>query len=406
MNDETLIEPLEQESEEQKQWRRWRLILGGGPCDGICISLGGHDQQIDHALTALYGKDQKLAKQGGSRQGGMGKSILNVARWLGDIREYFPTPIVRIMQQDAIERLGLRQLLMEPEILETLDPDEHLVAELLSLKHLLPDTTRDTARLVVKKLVDDLLRRLTNPMRQAVLGSLNRAIRNRRPRHQEIDWNRTIRINLKHYQPEYKTVIPERLIGFSRRRSAMRDVILCIDESGSMATSVVYASVFGAVLASLPAVRTHLVVFDTSVVDLTPGLSDPVDVLFGTQLGGGTDIDKALGYCQQLITRPQDTIFVLISDLYEGGDRRNMMRRASSIVASGVQFIALLALNDDGAPSFDSQTAKALAKLGIVSFACTPQLFPDLMAATINRKNIAQWATSHNIPYTHQSERE
>src|SRR5205823_7899672 len=164
-----------------------------------------------------------------------------------------------------------------------------------------------------------------------------------RPRHAEIDWGRTLRANLRHYQPEYRTIIPETLIGFGRRRSSLRDVILCVDQSGSMATSVVYAGVFGAVLASLRAIRTRMVVFDTSVVDLTEQLQDPVDLLFGTQLGGGTDIHRALDYCQGLVTRPQETILVLISDLYEGGNREEMLKRAAALTASGVQMIALLA---------------------------------------------------------------
>jgi Mg-chelatase subunit ChlD len=241
------------------------------------------------------------------------------------------------------------------------------------------------------------MRKLANPTRQAVLGSLNRATRNRRPRHSEIDWHRTIRANLKHYQPEYRTIVPERRIGFGRKRSSLRDIILCVDQSGSMASSVVYAGVFGAVLASLPAVRTRMVVFDTAVVDLTEELHDPVDLLFGTQLGGGTDINRALGYCQGLVRRPHETILVLISDLYEGGSRDEMLKRAAALAGSGVQMIALLALNDDGAPSYDHGVAAALAAMGAPAFACTPDLFPELMAAAINRHDIGQWAAAREI---------
>jgi Mg-chelatase subunit ChlD len=234
-------------------------------------------------------------------------------------------------------------------------------------------------------------------MRSAVTGALNRSIRNRRPRHREIDWNRTIRANLKNYQPEYKTVIPETRIGFGRKRNALRDIILCIDQSGSMATSVVYSGIFGAVLASLPAVRTQVVVFDTTVVDLTDKLSDPVDVLFGTQLGGGTDINQALAYTQSLIRRPEQTILVLISDLIEGGVRENLLKRAAAIVSSGVNLITLLALSDDGAPMYDHANAADLAALGSPAFACTPDLFPDLIAAAIGRRSMSEWAASHDI---------
>jgi Mg-chelatase subunit ChlD len=226
---------------------------------------------------------------------------------------------------------------------------------------------------------------------------LNRAARNRRPRHNEIDWNRTIRANLKHYQPAYRTIVPETRIGYGRKRSALRDIILCIDQSGSMGSSVVYSGIFGAVLASLPAVKTHMVVFDTAVVDLTEDLHDPVDILFGVQLGGGTNINRALAYCQGLVRRPQETILVLISDLYEGGHRNEMIKRAAALVQAGVQMVALLALSDDGAPAFDRSISAEFAALGVPSFACTPDLFPDLMAAAINRQDLGRWAATHEI---------
>ncbi len=301
------------------------------------------------------------------------------------------------MQQDALKRLNLHQMLLEPEMLEAVEADVHLVANLMSLNGVIPETTKETARLVVHKVVDELMHKLQNPMQQAVKGSLNRSQRNNRPRHNEIDWNRTIRANLRHYQPEYRTIIPERRIGFGRKRAALKDIILCVDQSGSMATSVVYSSIFAAVLASIPAVRTQLVVFDTAVVDLTEKLQDPVDVLFGTQLGGGTDINRALSYCQGVIRQPQDTILVIISDLYEGGNNQAMLKRVASLVSSGVQVIALLALSDDGAPYFDHNNAASFTSLGVPSFACTPDQFPDLMAAAISRTDISQWAAKQGI---------
>jgi Mg-chelatase subunit ChlD len=286
---------------------------------------------------------------------------------------------------------------MEPEMLEAMQPDVHLVTTLMSLRGVLPAKTRDTARTVVRKVVEDLQRKLANPLRTAVAGALNRASRTRRPRHAEIDWHRTIRANLKHYQPDYQTVVPETRIGYGRKRSSMRDVILCIDQSGSMANSVVYSSVFGAVMASLPAVSTRLIVFDTAVVDLSDQLDDPVEILFSVQLGGGTDINGAVGYGQSLVRRPSDTIFILISDLYEGGVEAELLKRAGALVASGVQLIVLLALSDEGAPAYDHALAAKLAALGAPSFACTPDRFPDLMAAAINRQDIAQWAAKAGI---------
>ena len=232
----------------------------------------------------------------------------------------------------------------------------------------------------------------------AVSGALNRAVVNRRPRLSEMDWRRTIQANLKHYQRAYATVIPEQLFGYGRKsRRTQRDIILAIDQSGSMANSVVYSSIFGAVMASLPAVKTHLVVFDTAVVDLTEKLDDPVEVLFGTQLGGGTFINKAVGYCQGLVREPRNTILVLISDLYEGGVEAELLRRTADLVESGVRFVTLLALSDEGAPWYDKALAAKMSALGAPAFACTPDLFPDLMAAAIKREDIAQWAAEREV---------
>jgi len=347
--------------------------------------LTGVDAGMDNVLEALYDAE---------RRGGLGPSQPNVARWLGDIREYFPSSVVRVMQQDALDRLGLNQLMLEPEMLGELEVDVQLVATLLSLSRVIPQRTKETARGVVRKLVDDLQRRLAARMVQAVRGALSRATRSRRPRLQEIDWDRTIRANLQHYDPQRRTIVPERLIGHGRRQSALRDIVLCVDQSGSMAASVVYAGIFGSVLASIRAVTTRMIVFDTTVVELAEALDDPVELLFGTQLGGGTDINQALAYCQQIITRPLQTVLVLISDLYEGGDAEEMHKRAAALVRGGVTMVCLLALSDRGTPAYDQHHAAAFASAGIPTFACTPDLFPDLMAAAIQRRDLTAWAAS------------
>ncbi|MBJ6609149.1 MAG: VWA domain-containing protein [Candidatus Thiothrix moscowensis] len=378
---------------EQRQ-KRWRLILGGGEADGIGCTLRGMEQGIDNCLAAVYGD----GANGGGRRGSLGASAPNVTRWLGDIRQYFPSSVVRVIQQDAIERLGLRQLLLEPEVLQAVEADIHLVATLISLKNVIPAKTKDSARQVVNKVVEDLLRRLQQPMQQAVKGALNRAVRNNRPRLQEIDWNRTIRANIKNYLPEYNTIVPDKLVGYGRKRSALKEVVLCIDQSGSMAPSVVYSSIFAAVMASIPALSTKMVVFDTSIVDLTEELhDDPVDLLFGLQLGGGTDINRAIGYCQGLISRPDDTVFILISDLYEGGNANEMLKRTAQLVASGVQVISLLALSDEGAPFYDHDMAAKFATLGVPTFACTPDQFPELMANALMKQDLGQWAAKEGI---------
>ncbi|MET8697725.1 VWA domain-containing protein [Kitasatospora sp. NPDC004723] len=372
--------------------RRWRLVLGG-EADGTGRTLHGRDAAMDGALAALYRGPAEDGRAGqprsGRRSAGLGGSAPQVARWLGDIRSYFPATVVQLMQQDAITRLGLEHLLLEPEMLEAVEPDVHLVATLLSLKHALPETTRESARAVVGRVVADLERRLADRTRATLGGALDRSARVNRPRHRDIDWDRTIRANLKNFLPEHGTVVPERLVGYARaQRAVKKDVILCIDQSGSMAPSVVHSAVFGAVLASMKSLDTRLVVFDTSVVDLTEQLTDPVDVLFATQLGGGTDINRALAYCQSRIARPAETIVVLISDLYEGGIRDEMLKRVAAMKAAGVQFIALLALSDEGAPAYDHAHAAALAALGAPAFACTPDAFPEIMAAAIEKRPI------------------
>jgi Mg-chelatase subunit ChlD len=377
--------------------RRWRLILGGDPADGLGVSLQGRDLAIDRALDALYGSGDPGSKGKGQRRGGLGASAPTAARWLGDIREFFPSSVVRIMQRDAIDRLGMSRLLLEPEMLDAIEPDIHLVTTLMSLSGVIPQRAKATARAIVRRVVEDLKRRLDAPLRQAVAGALQRSTRTRRPRHAEIDWNRTIRANLRHYQPEYRSIVPETRIGYGRKRAELKTIIVCLDQSGSMGESVVYSGVFGAVLASIPALRTHVVAFDTSVADLTQKMSDPVDVLLGVQLGGGTDINRALAYCQTLVTRPHDTILVLISDLCEGGKNHEMIQRAAAIVASGTRFVTLLALGDSGAPAFDTANAAALAGLGVPSFACTPDRFPELMAAAIQGRDLAQWAGEHGL---------
>jgi Mg-chelatase subunit ChlD len=374
---------------EPERMRRWRLVLGGGEADGTGADLAGDDVRIDAAMAAVYdveGDERRSRGRQSGRAGGLGRSAPRVARWLGDIRTYFPTPVVQVMQRDAIERLDLKQLLLEPELLDSIEPDIHLVTLLVELNHLLPDETRATARQVIARVLDELEQRLTDRTRAAVHGALARANRSRRPRPGDIDWLRTVHANLRHYQPELGTVIPDRLVGYGRRqRSLAKDVVIAVDQSGSMADSVVYASLFGAVLAQLPALRTSLVAFDTAITDLTPLLHDPVDVLFGVQLGGGTDIAEALGYCRRIITRPNDTVLVLISDLFEGGNPELVRTRVAQLVRAGVHVLCLLALSDEGAPVHDHVMAADLVGLGATVMSCTPDRFPDVLAGALER---------------------
>ncbi|MFA7339461.1 MAG: VWA domain-containing protein [Candidatus Obscuribacterales bacterium] len=391
------------QEELEERLRRWRLLLGSQDKEGLKHSLEGEDAAIDATLSSLYNPRED---DGGMRGADLGSSSPNVARWLGDIRKYFPESVVTIMQKDALEKLNLKRMLLEPELLSSMVPDVNLVATLVALGSAMPNKTKETARMVVRKVVDQLMAKLANPTRQAIVGATNRATKNYRPRHHEINWARTIQINLKHYQPRLKTIIPQRIVGYGRKRSSLKDIILLVDQSGSMATSVVYSSIFGAVLASLPAVSTQLVVFDTAIVDLTEKLADPVDVIFGTQLGGGTDINRAVAYAQTLVKRPSDTILVLVSDLFEGGNNQEMLKRIYSLVNAGVTVVALLALTDQGAPAFDHRNAAHFCQMGVPAFACTPDQFPQLMAVAINRGDLTSWAAAQGIVTTRAEESE
>jgi hypothetical protein len=368
--------------------RRWSLAVGSDEAE-----LSDTDRRMSLALDALYDEEQP-------KSAGLGSSAPRVARWLGDIREFFPAPVVQVIQKDAFDRKGLRQMLLQPEFLATIEADVHLVADLISLRKVMPDKTIETARQVIAKVVAELMKRLEQRTAEAVRGALDRGQRTNRPRFADIDWPRTIRANLRHYQADLQTVIPERLVGFQRRQRRLADldeVVLCVDQSGSMATSVVYSSIFAAVMASIPAVKTKLVCFDTAIVDLTEDLADPVQVLFGVQLGGGTDINRAIAYCEERIERPSKTHLILISDLYEGGDAEALLGRIARLVGLGVNVIALLALTDTGRPSYDPKNAEAFAALGVPVFACTPDQFPDLMAAALRREDIAAWAAARDI---------
>ncbi|WP_216322253.1 VWA domain-containing protein [Deinococcus aestuarii] len=405
-----MTEPAPQNlTPEQERLRRWRLLLGGETAkgesaDGIGCELGEHDRRLDAALASLYDGApftlQTEKPQGGRkshRNVGFGKSAPAVAAWLGEVRDLFPQSAVQVMQGDAVERLNLKTMLLEPELMEHLQPDVHMAATLISLKDAMPDQAKALARQVVARVVEDLQARLAEPLRSAVTGSLNRSQRNLRPRQNEVDWGRTLLKNLRTYDPERRSVIPERLVGYGRARRQLKAVTLCVDQSGSMASSVVYAGIFGAVLASLPALKTNVVVYDTTVVDLTDHLADPVDVLFGVQLGGGNDTPLALRYCRGLLTNPEEHTFVLISDLYEGSGSAEMIRRLNEFRELGARVIVLLALDDDGRPSYDHDNAARLAALGIPVFACTPDFFPELMATALQGADIGAWAASRGI---------
>jgi hypothetical protein len=381
-----------------EQLRRWRLILGKdaqAPLDGVGgCNLSSSDAEMDAALAAIYDEvpDDENPKQ---RSAGLGGSAPRLAKWLGDIRTYFKEDVVSVIQADAIERKGLTQLLFEPETLKSVQPNVQLVGTLMALKGRIPERTKETARMVVAAVVEEVKKKLEQRLRQAVLGALNRRQHSPLPSAAAIDWKWTIGRNLKNYHPSLGTIVPERVYFHSRaQRSNAWTVIVDMDQSGSMADSVVYGAICGSIFASLPALDTHVVAFDTEVVDLTEKCgNDPVDMLFGVQLGGGTDINKSVAYCEQFVTEPKKTLFILITDLFEGGNEAQLVRRLGEMAASGVRAMCLLALSDAGAPSYHEGLARKLAALGIPCFACTPQRLPDLVEGALRGADLTRFAT-------------
>ena len=372
--------------------RRWRLVLGrdsgiewptqpqgGDGGDGGDEPIDP-DLRRDDLLNELYG-------------GGLEDSNPNRLKWIRDVRKYFPQRVVEVMQDDMIEKD--LSILSDPQVLETVVPSVNLVARLLSLQSSMPEETKRTAREVVKKVVEEVKKRLRDRMREEVERAIQKTPLQSRRRRDPLNIPDTIvaNINAGNYLPEEGYLVVERTRHIANRSQSLRDIVICVDESGSMISSLVYASIFGAIMASLPAVTLRFVAFDTSVVDLSDQVrDDPVSLLFGATLGGGTDISYALQYCEQLVKRPNETVFILISDLCDGGDWGRSLAFAKRMVDSGVNFITLGALDDSQSSArYDRNAAGQLRALGIPVFCATPDAFPELIAAAINRESLAQW---------------
>lgn len=387
----------------EKQIRRWRLILGAeseeefsGMTGAGSSQLSEEEMLMDQALAAIYNKASEggFGRNGSSssgKGGGRGPSHPQITRWMGDVRSLFQQEIVTIIQADAVERCGLKQLLFEPELLEQMEPDIGMASTILMLKDQIPKASKDSVREFIRKIVEELNRLLADDIRRAVTAALNRRRHSPIPSAAALDFQSTVRRGLKNYHPQLKKVIPEHFYFFDRTTSSSANkytIILDIDQSGSMGESVIYSSVISCILASMSSLSTRVVAFDTQVTDLTQQCQDPVDLLFGFQLGGGTDINRSVAYCQQYIENPKRTLFFLISDLEEGGNRAALLRRLEEMKESGVTIISLLAIADGGKPYYDTQMAGRLAAMGIPCFACNPQLLPELLKRTLKGEGV------------------
>ncbi len=381
--------------EKEEQIRRWRLILGQ-ESDKRFSDMGGgglnaEQDLMDQALAAIYNHTDAGGFGGSGRGAGNGPSNPQISRWLGDVRSLFEKELVTVIQNDAMTRCGLKQLLFEPELLENLEPDINLASTILMIKEQIPKRSKDSVRAFIKKIVEEINKLLEQDIRRAVTAAVNKRKHSPIPSAAALDYKMTISRNLKHYNPELRTIVPEHFYFFDRTSTTAANkwtIILDIDQSGSMGESVIYSSIISCILASMTSIKTRVVAFDTNIVDLTEKSDDPVDLLFGFQLGGGTDINKSVAYCEQFIENPSKTLFFLISDLEEGGNRAAFLRRMEEMKTSGVTVVSLLALADGGKPYYDAQMAQKIANLGIPCFGCTPQMLPTLLERALKGQSL------------------
>jgi hypothetical protein len=394
----------------QEQMQRWRLILGKSAEEKFPDSaLSGDLASMDEALEMVYGGEEGAADDSldltreewergprGPHGAVRGRTYPRVARWLGEVRRLFPTDVVALVQKDAIERRGLKQLLFEPEMLAQVEPSIDLASMILSLKNLIPEKAKDAARALVRKVVEELRRRLESRMHQAVRGALNRNQHSPFRTLANLDWQRVIRRNLKNYNADLKKLIPEHLSFFSRTQKRNEwNVIIAMDQSGSMASSLIYGGVMGAIFATMPAVETHVVAFNhEDVVDLTAECQDPVDLLFGIQLGGAEDYWMATRYCEQLMHTPARTLYILLADLYDtSAHESKFVAKMEQLLESGIKAVTLLAISDQGKPSYNHNLAQTLTNLGMPCFGCTPDHLPDLLEAVLKGQDLQRFAS-------------
>ncbi len=353
---------------------RWKLILGPSSDQADPVKLSKEEEEVDDLLNAIYGNEKTP---------GFGKSTHKIKRWLDGIRLQFPKEIVQIMQADALERQGVKEMLLEPELLEKIEASVELVAAILQLQHLLPDKTKAVARTMVQKLVDEIEKNLRPKLQFAVQTATRQHSRPANPQNANIDWKKTIQRNLKNYRQEINALIPTQWFGF-KKGYRLPQIIILVDKSESMINSMIYSAIMGSVLASMKSIQTHLVFFDTEVSDLSDKYSDPVELLFSVPCGGGTDIALAMKYADQLIQDNNQCLLFLISDLFENGNRKELLQYVARIKDRNAKIVSLLCINDEGSPDYDVQIAKSLAAMDIPCFACTPEQFPELIIQYLN----------------------
>ena len=370
---------------------RWRLVLGKYARDRIDVGMSAEQQRIETALDFLYSREYRGrgVRDADPSRGPSGASLdpsqLTIPHWLSEVRELFPKETVAVIEKHALDRYGLTELVTDPEILRRLEPSFELLKILLTFRGHLQGEVLNEARRVIRAVVEEIKQRLAAEIRRAFSGRLNRFQHSNLKMAQNLDWRGTIRKNLKNFDTRRKQIAVEQVLFFSRiqRRLPWR-IILCVDQSGSMASSVIYSGVMAGILSGLPLIDVKLVVFDTSVVDLSNHIDDPVELLLSVQLGGGTNIGQAMQYCEQLVEDPHRTIVVLISDFCEGAPPSSVLASCQRFREGGVKLLGLAALDETASPSYDIQMAEMLAAHGMDIAALTPKKFAEWLAKTIS----------------------
>lgn len=377
---------------------RWRMVLGryaknrlppasaGGDSDDADAAGQGNDAaRMEAALDFLYSRE--YVGRGVREEtitGTLDPSQLTVPKWIGEVKTLFPRETAETIERHALERYGMTELVTDPEVLQRLEPSMDLLKTVMAFKEQMKGPVLEIARRIVRQVVEDLKAKLQTEIRRAFSGQLNRFRRS--PLHiaSNFDWKRTIRENLKNFDPERQQIVLERLSFFSRSEQRIPyEVILCVDQSGSMAGSVIHAAVMAGILTTLPSVRARLVVFDVEVVDLSEHMEDPVQTLMSVQLGGGTDIANAITFCESLVERPRRTILVLVSDFGEGGSPARLVAAVRRMAESGVRMLGLAALDEESNPYYDRQMAEQLVGAGMEIAALTPARLAKWLAEKV-----------------------
>lgn len=372
-------------SDDRRMLTRWRLVLGQ-TAEQHGIDLGDDEEarRIEGLVGYLY------APAGGDdrpqdRTGGLGPGhAMNVPRWVDEVGQLFPREAKEVMERELIQRKGLRELMEKPEILERIEPNQELVKTLLTHRDLMNEKTRTLARKIIDKVVAELKKKLKVQIEPAITGAIRRDKHSPRRVYRNLDLKRTVRRNLHNFDAKSRKLLVDRLYFYAAERNSRPwHIIVAVDQSGSMLDSAIYSAVMASIFVELPSVRTSLFLFDTDIADLTDQVGQPVDVLLSIQLGGGTDITKALQYAYQLVHQPARTIVVLVTDFYEGRAERDLVGQVKEMTQAGIRMIGLGALGYDARPEYNKATAAKCRKVGMDILSCTPEKLAEAMAQII-----------------------